>query len=249
MPNLSLKSEFGASADEVDAIFTSFRSLHSIYRDSISNLKQQLGYLPESYLSKVRNANTSFENMSRTVSNAQNEISSKLHSQGIVLLMGNAESILESAFSQLVIYNFRKIKIENNKSINFTLQEIVSSPKDIELGLLLIKKLEKISFQNVLQLEKVLRDYFDIRVGKDHITRLHEYWQIRHIIVHKQGNIDQQFLKNLNNLGIDTKKYKLHRKIVLNRQDYDDCSNLLSHLFEHLDNEMARLELDYSIPF
>jgi len=256
MTKLSLKSEFEASAEEVDSIFTNFRTLHEIYNGSIESLKQQLASLPVAYTSKIDNAKQGFEKMSGTVLERQQAMNSQLYSQAVVLLMGNAESILESSFKMLVIDNFRKIKLQDNRATNFSLQEVLAAKSDTDFGKLLFNKLEsnknpseKLSFQNMQQLEKILKDNFNIRISSDYVVGLHEFWQLRHVIIHKQGYIDSKFISNLKAAGIDTKRYKTYRQVKLKQADYERCFSLLSLMFEEIDKEIDRLGLDYSVPF
>jgi len=256
MIKLSLKDEFEASAEEVDAIFVNFRTLHEVYRESFHSLQDQLSDLPNAYTTKIEHAKKLFDNMANTVTAKQKSISSQLYSQAVVLLMGNAESILESAFGMLVVNNFRKIKLPDSKNTNFSLQEVLEAKNDTELGRLLLSKLEanknpseKLSFQNMKQLEKILSDNFSIKISPDYIVKLHEFWQIRHVIIHKQGYVDQQFLDNLAAAGIRTKKYQLYQPLKLTREEYENCFGLLVLMFDEIDKEIDRLKLDYSFPF
>lgn len=256
MANISLKEEFEMSAANIDAIFTSYADLHGVYSDSIKYFKKQLADIPEQYVSKVANREKVFENMSKTVVVKQRAISSQLYSQGLVLLMGNAESILSNMFEMLIISNFRKIKLKKSKSIGFTLQEVIEAKGDGHLGLMLLEKLkgeknpsEKLSFQNMQQLQGILKGYFGINVGDEFVKELHEYWQVRHIIIHKQGFIDERFVRNLKAANIETKKYKLYSRVALTKEDYRNCFGALVLMFEQIDNELDRLKLEYSIPF
>lgn len=256
MSELTLKAEFEASAEDVDSIFVSFRSLHEAYSQSFTALREQLNELPAAYANRIKNAERVFVNMTKTVSHKQDSISSQLYSQAIVLLMGNAEAILETAFKTLVVTNFRKIKTEDSKLTNFSLQEVLNNKSDSALGLLLYKKLEsnknpseKLSFQNMQQLEKIFRSNLGIEIDQNIIVQLHEFWQIRHIVIHKQGYIDQQFIDNLQAAGINTAKYELNKQINPSRSDYKNCFGLLVLMFDEIDREINRLELDYSVPF
>lgn len=256
MTQLSLKEDFDNSAAEVDAIFDNFRTLHDIYTKSFEQLELALNDLPHTYKNKVTNAKATFKNMSATVSKEQRNISGQLYAQAIVLLMGNAESILESAFRLLIIDNFRKIKLDDSKITNFTLSEILNAKHDEDYGALLLAKLEanknpneKLSFQNMQQLEKIFQQNLGIVIPANLIVGLHEFWQIRHVVIHRQGVIDQQFIDNLKAADIDTKRYRPYQKLALTNADYTKCFSMLVLMFEKIDEEIARLGLKYELPF
>lgn len=254
--NESLKAQFQASAADVDTIFTSFRSLYEVYNSSLDSLSRGLSTLPRSYQQKLDNAQKAFENMAKTVATRQEAISGQLYSQGIVILVGNAESLMRDMFRELVISNFRKLKPINDKGkLSFSLSEIIGAKSDSDLGIMLLNKLEgdknpaeKLNFQNMQALQGILKYYFGITIPDNNIIDIHVYWQIRHIIIHNQSAIDKRFLRNLRAVGIDTEKYRLGSAIELKKEDYESCFAHLTLLFEKIDEELTRLELSYD-PF
>ncbi|GEM_PF-2047649 len=253
--NTTVKEIFEASAAEVDSIFTSFGQLYEIYTESLSRLKKELTTATTIEQRKLENTKRAFEQIAKTVKEREIEISDQLYAQGIVLLVGNAESILRGMFSTLVLDNFRRLKVKKNTSISFTLQDIISAKSDEELGSLLLSKLEengspkeKLNFQNMKQLQGILKGYFDINIGDEYLIKPHKYTQIRHIIVHNQAFIDQQFIDNLKVVNIPTDDYPLADKITITRQNYKDCFAHLVVLFEQLDNEIERLKLSHIVP-
>ncbi len=249
---VTVKSEFEASTADIDAIFTSFRNLHSIYTDSFRRLRDGLTDLPIGYKKQVKNANTVFDNMARSVEEKQKEISSLLYSQATVLLVGNAESVMRSMFDTLVIKNFRKLKVKKGSSISFSLDEILIASSDSELGELLIEKLEgdknpreRLNFQNMKQVQGILKGYFDIKIEDEYVSGIHEYWQLRHIIVHNQSFPDSNFFSNLKAAGIDDSKYDQDDYVKLSKSDYEKCFEMLLLFFDNIDNEILRNKLVY----
>lgn len=252
--NTTVKEIFESSAAEVDALFTSFGQLYEIYTNAFGNL-QKLPPLTTSIDQTVlSNTQAVFRRIEKTVAEKEQEISSQLYTQGVVLLIGNAESILRSMFSILVLDNFRKLKVTKGSSVNFSLTDVISAQNDEELGSLLLSKLEengnpkeKLNFQNMKQLQGVLKGYFGIDVDDKYLIEPHKYTQIRHIVVHNQAFVDQRFINNLQAAGISAENYNLGSKVGVTRQDYRDCFAHLVLLFEQLDNEIERLKLDHIV--
>ena len=248
----TVSSQFQASAAEIDSIFESYRELHRIYAASFAGLEKELDGLPSQYKQKVGNAKKAFNNVKGTVSGKQLKISDQLYVQGLVLLVGAAESITKEMFHRLLICNIRKITLKDNVSLPVNL--ILKASTDEDLAELIFSKLsdegnptEKLNFQNMKQLQGIMKSYLKINLPDDLMTELHEYWQIRHTVIHNASIIDQRFIDNLKKAKISTEQYKISEKVVVTKEDYDKCSALLILLFETFDQEMDRLKLDYTL--
>lgn len=255
LENTTVKSIFESSAAEVDDIFTSFGELYNLYTESFAGLEEQLTKsIQRTDWQKLSNAKKAFKQIAQTVDKRQNKISAQLYTQGVVLLIGNSESILRSMFTTLVLDNFRKLKVDKSKSIHFTLQDVITAENDTQLGYLFLKKLEengnpaeRLNFQNMKQLQGILKGYFGIEIEDEYLIKPHKYTQVRHIVVHNQSFIDEQFLKNLKAANIDTSTYRLGEKIQINQDEYKECFAHLLVLFDQIDNEIEKLKLDHIV--
>lgn len=248
----TVSSQFQASAAEVETIFESYRELHEIYSAAFGNLESKLSKLPAQYKSEISKAKKLFSSIKGTVGGKQVDISDKLYAQGLVLLVGNAEALTREMFKSLLVQNIRSLKFQ--KDIQIPLSRLLEANSDTSLGELVFSVLEddknpaeKLNFQNMKQLQGVVKNYLGMEVPDDYIKDLHEFWQIRHIVIHNSGIIDQRFLGNLKAAGIPTKKYKLGMKIEIKKSDYDKCFGLLILLFEAFDKEIERLKLEYNV--
>ncbi len=246
----TVSGQFQASAAEIDTIFDSYRELHTIYAASFGQLEIGLNDLPVMYKKKVENAKKVFENVKSTVDGKQIEISDQLYAQGLVLLVGAAESITKEMFHNLLVCNIRKITLKDK--LNLPVNDVLKAKTDKELAELVFGALanesnpaEKLNFQNMQQLKGIMSGYLKINLEDSLMVELHEYWQIRHIIIHNASIIDQQFLDNLTKAKIPIKKYVIGEKIKVMKEDYDKCSSLLILLFDAFDSEIDRLKLDY----
>ena len=248
----TISSQFQASAAEIDTIFESYRELHNIYTASFVGLEKELDGLPVVYTQKVSNAKQAFSNVKVTVSGRQLEISNQLYAQGLVLLVGAAESITKEMFHNLLVCNIRKVTLKDNVSLPVNL--VLKAKTDGELAELIFSMLadesnptEKLNFQNMKQLQGIMKSYLKISLSDDLMAALHEYWQIRHTVIHNTSVIDKRFIDNLKKAKIPAEKYKTGEKVIVTKDDYDKCSALLILLFETFDQEVERLKLDYTI--
>ena len=243
--------QFQGSAAEVESIIENYSQLHSIYVGSFERLAKELDGLPAQYNNKVANAKKIFENVRGSVDEKQLEISNQLYSQGLVLLVGAAESITKEAFRTLLIRNIRKVSIKRNVAL--PANKVLKAETNEQLAKLILEVLEgegnpaeKLNFQNMKQLQGIMKGYLSIELGDELMAELHEYWQIRHIVIHNASIIDQQFIDNLNKAKIPTERYIIGSKITVAKADYDKCFALLVLLFETLDSEIDKLKLTYT---
>lgn len=213
-------------------------------------MERELDELPAQYSNKVTNAKKVFENVKGTVDESQLEISNQLYVQGLVLLVGAAESITKEMFRALLMKNIRKISIKRN--IMLPIDKVLKADTDEQLAELILGVLEgegnpaeKLNFQNMKQLQGIMKSYLDIELSDDLMIELHEYWQIRHVVIHNASIIDQQFVDNLKKAKIPAEKYVVSEKIEVTKTDYDKCFALLMLLFESFDSEIDKLGLVY----
>lgn len=250
--NETVASLFIESANEVDAIFTSFRTLHEIYSASFKNIQQPLAGLPNDYRKRVENAQKAFINATKTVESKQSDISNQLYSQGLVLLMGNAESIIREMFRTLLKLNIRKVNIK--RTINLPLDKVLRAATDTELAELILEILEsdsnpaeKLNFQNMNQLKSIMQSYLSFELDGTIVSDLHKYWQIRHIIIHNNGTIDKQYARNLKAVGVIIDSEQIGTKICVSKKEYDDCFAKLALLFQSFDECIEKNNYIYRV--
>ncbi|NCO10809.1 hypothetical protein GW930_02810 [Candidatus Saccharibacteria bacterium] len=241
---------FQAAAQEIDTIFVSFRQLHDIFSSAYQNLEDSLDGLPHQYMQQLNNAKMAFNNTSSTVKNRQAKISNQLYAQGLVLLVGSAESIIREMFYDLLKSNIRKLNIK--KDINVPLKDVLRISNDDELATFVLGLLEsngnpaeKLNFQNALQIQGNMRDYLGINLEGNLMRDIHEFLQLRHVIIHNSSVVDQRMIDNLNSAKLPTDRYIVGKKLEITKDDYNKCFGLLSVLFEAFDAEIERLKLQY----
>ncbi len=242
---------FDNVSNDIDKIFQSYRTLNDIYKTSLDNLKQTLE-LTQYQREKFENNLKMFENISIKVDLKQKEISSQLYEQGLVLLAGSSESILKQAFNNLVLFNLEKVNNPMKKRINFCFDDLkMLSEETKTIESIFLSKLhddkdptEKLNFQNVNQIKQIFKSYFELNFIDDEISvELHKYWQIRHIIIHNEGNVDENFINNLKKANIDVSDYKLERQIHISENEYNACKKVCEKLFKCLDEDIYNKDL------
>lgn len=234
----------------VDAIFESYRTLYEIYGSLLNSNGRT-------------NAGDAYKSMKKSADAKAEEVSSMLYKQGYVIMVGAAESLLKDVFRSLLIEDFSRL-IKGSK-VNFSAKEIqetliaaeestLDSSKHISarFGRLMYEKLQstkdpenKINFQNVKQMEGMLRSYFGLEIDNEELlNRIHRHWQVRHIIAHNDSVVDASFVTNVNQVGLLRPGEERDKKIVVAKQDYNDARDDFLNLFTILTSAIQLNDLD-----
>ena len=247
--------EFEQAANEIDAIFESYTELHNVYTQSFESISKELGgVVNNTEKTLLENKKQAFHNASRTVSRRQSEIANRLYSQGIVLLVGLAESFMRELFGDLVRQNIRSKNLNFGKNTVLPANLVVKANDDFELAELILEQMnnrknpaQKMNFQNAKQMQGIFDHYLNIKINSKTVVKLHEYYQVRHIIVHCNSVIDEKFMGNLTAAEINDDKYEVGQKIVVSKEDYHQCKEILLELFKQIDQEIVRNDYNYTI--
>ncbi len=251
---MNISEKFIRSEKDIEEIFTSYQTLHELYTTSFTQLETALsgvGLAMEQQAGKVKSA---FLNSKRTVDAKQSEIGDKLYGQALVLLIGSSESLLREAFRSLIKHNLDKINIKDNVTFSFDdiRRNYENNPPEW-LGEMLLIKLEdekspaeKLNFQNMKQLEGILKSHFGIEIDNDDLLKeLHVFWQYRHIVIHNSGIVDKKFISNINAVGHSCEHYVLGSKLSINKNHYLKCKEKLQLLFAVIDAQIIEKGLKY----
>lgn len=247
--------EFERAANEIDAIFESYTELHDVYTQSFESISNELnGVISNTERKLLENKKQAFHNASRTVNRKQKEIADRLYSQGIVLLVGLAESFVHELFDSLIRQNIRNDNLTFGKNTVLSADLVVKAKNDFELAELILEQIndrknpaQKMNFQNAKQMQGIFNYYLKIKIDEETVVKLHKYYQIRHIIVHCNSIIDNKFMDNLTAAEIDDARYEIGQKIVISKDDYDQCKRTLIQLFKQIDREIARNNYSYDV--
>ena len=91
----------------------------------------------------------------------------------------------------------------------------------------LIMEKEGSNFQNLKKIKGVFSDYFnkDIELSDDDARRIIFYTECRHVLVHKSGIIDKNFIRNTENnscIEANIKEYKEKDEVRFDAEDWED---------------------------
>jgi hypothetical protein len=173
----------------------------------------------------------------------------QLYEYGLIFIVSVSEQILKSAFNNLVVNNLEKIQIEKTFKIQYTdlktkdfllnrdfwASQVVNELFDTR------NPQEKANFQNIKAIESLFQTYFDLSLEKvegysEAAANAHQFFQIRHILVHNQGIVDGRFIRNLEIAGIATAaKYPVGKKIIISHDRFERCRYIFGGLFRCLD--------------
>lgn len=235
-----IEKSFQARVTSIDSIFSSFRDLHDMYSQVLKSANVN------------KNSLIAFERTQNTATTKQRQISNQLYAQGFILLTGAVEALLKDVFEELLVNNFATIS--GASGISFTTKELqrtiidsgdTNSPLDTlseSLGHLTIDKIfkgtnpsEKINFQNVKTMKMVFQQYFGIEIPEsDRLDSIHRYWQVRHVLVHNDGVIDDRFRHNVNIVGLLRDKEQVGSSLVVTKRDFDEARTNFAALFTDL---------------
>lgn len=157
-----------------------------------------------------------------------------IFNQVCVLSVSILNATLENFFVNYSISNWDKIKIKKDKKIKFTIQEIAEHKFKLRhiVGNLILAKDTSISFQDLQSTLRTFDDYFGKKIKIDNETKKNTifYQQCRHILVHRNGIVDGDFLRKVGENNI--KKYKLDDKIELDEKDWENIKKSFSKIVD-----------------
>lgn len=235
-----IEKSFEDRISSIDSIFSSFKDLHEIYTQVLSG-------------SSVNpNSLKAFERLKSTASNKQQQISNRLYSQAFILLTGTAEALLKDVFEDLLVNNFATIS--GAAGFSFSTKELQqaiveagnnSEPLDSvsrSLGHLIMYKIfkgtnpsEKINFQNVKTMKSVFEQYFDIVIpDSENLDALHRYWQVRHVLVHNNGVIDERFTHNVKIVNLLKANETVGSNVTVTKKDFVQARKDFASMFSDL---------------
>lgn len=235
----SIEDTFTSRLQSINSVLGSYKDLHGFYVGALKGVNA--------------NATKALERAEDSIRAKQNEISQGLYTQSFVLLTGVAEALLKDIFEDLFINNFMTIR--GTKGIDFNVSELqailrgASASEDKleyisnSLGRLAFGQLEgernpqgKINLQNVETMVTTFKKYLrlDIPDG-DGLKSLHRYWQIRHVIIHNDGKINERFIHNVRKVGLLKEEDSLGRRLQLSKADYNAAKTDFNELFSTLD--------------
>jgi len=182
---------------------------------------------------KLKNAIQSIENISNKSINKSYGI---IYNQICILAVSALSAVLEKYFINMT-KQFEKIRLPNDLKIS--LYEIKEYEFDMKknLGNIILKKDNSINFQDLKSVLRAYEKYFNknIKLDDELKNNIIFYQQCRHVLVHKNGIVDEDFIQRIKNCNI--KKYKKKNKIQLNKNDWEKIKKYFCSFMNKLDSE------------
>jgi len=239
--DISPVSLFDAAVFDIDETFNVSTHLKEHFLTSFQNAAKQT-VLVHSQQQVLSNAQLSLKGIAESsIKEAEKNILGILYRQGVISVVSAAEQILKASFNDLLDANLEEIDKKDKFEIDFDELKIIGFKTDREYW---VEKItnelyggknpqEKLNFQNVKATENLLKSYFKIDLAQfekyESVAReVHYFYQVRHILLHNGGYIDQRFIDNLSAAGISTSELSknLGKKLLVQEKQYrlsKDC--------------------------
>jgi len=206
----------------------------------------------------ITRAREALENIRETsISRAESEVLSSLYRFAIISVVAVAEQLLKSVFNGLLLKNLETINKPDRLSIELQTLKDKHFSTDRQFWVTQIldelygtkNAQEKLNFQNIKAIQSLFNEYFGLNIadanGYSAIEKkVHLYYQIRHILVHNAGYVDERFLHNLEVANIPISDYSVGALVAVGRSQYEDCKQSFSSLFYIIEALAERMSLE-----
>lgn len=195
-------------------------------------LEQELNYQAKM---KLQNLKQSLENISGSSVKENYKI---IYSQMCILAVSSLEATLKRYFLDFAS------KVENLNKDNRKLEEIKITALDLlneglnfteNFGQILLER-ETNSFQNLKLIKEVFKNYLskEIKLSDEDEKCLVYYLELRHILVHKGGKIDERFVNSTKVMDANLGNYNIGNKVELDDEDWNTIEATFPKLISSL---------------
>lgn len=219
--------------DELDKIDKLEQTPKLIKETAIASLKSAAAQSGLNHTTKIQleNKEKMLENIS-DISLADNF--RVIYAQMCVLAVSSLEALLKRYFENMLNHpdniNHNTKKLENLK---VSLAELLENKLKFNgrFGNLVVEK-ASLKFQDLQTIKRNFTDYTTklINLDKTKEKELCFYLEIRHILVHKGGVVDDKFVNATNSFGANLKNYKVGDHVELNSSDWQKMKDATKYL-------------------
>lgn len=222
------------SLENIEKLIETPKLMQNFIFDSLKNLDKE-NDLTNTGKIKINNVIKTIENIEEGNLKKNFQI---IYNQTCVLASSALAVVLEEFFINYVRSNWNKIQIKDKKDIKFPLSELLKYNLRLvaEIGKLILEKDNSIKLDDLQSLIRTFDDYFNIKIKiSERVKRnIIFYQQCRHIIVHKNSIIDQDFLDKVSENKCNIKNYKVSNVIILDNTDWDNIKKYFPQLIEEI---------------
>jgi len=211
VPNYSRQLE--KNFEEIGKLIETPEAIRDFAINYIQNLDRDTD-LTNTGKVKIKNIISSLENISEQTIKNNYQI---IYNQICVLAVSSLSATLEKYFTNLIQAIWRDV--EYPEKFKLTLQELKKYDFKLKpaLGYIILEKDNSINFQDLKSTLRTFGEYCNKKISLDKKTfdDIIFYQQCRHLLVHKNGIVDKEFLERTKN-----KKYKIGDKIQLGKDNW-----------------------------
>lgn len=184
---------------------------------------------------KLNNVKKNIENISSESIKDNYKI---IYNQMCILSVSSLSALLEEHFQECLLNIDLKNNLNESRDIKITIKEIVDVDFDIKtnIGKIVLDKDSDINFQDLQSIFRTYKKYFNYDIVVDQTVKSNVlfFQQCRHSLVHKDGIVDNHFIKMVE--GNNIKNFSLGDKIQLDESDWNNIRNNFNVLFKSIVN-------------
>lgn len=231
-------------------------------KDSLDNIEKLIetpNFIKDFILKSIKNFGDSeltntgkikAENIIKAIENIEGESLKDnfqiIYNQTCVLAVSALGATLEEFFLNYVQSNWNKIQVK--KEIKVPLSDLLKYNLRLTtvIGKIILEKDNSIKLEDLQSLIRTFEDYFGIKIKIKDETRKNIifYQQCRHVIVHKNSTVDEDFFKKVQDSKCNIKNCQIGNKIMLDNNDWLNIKNYFPKLIEEFTNTFKKNKLE-----
>jgi uncharacterized protein (UPF0147 family) len=223
-------TQFEENLKEIESLISTPETIRKFAIESIKKIDRKENLTNVGKI-KLQNTIKSLENISDKTIKKHYQI---IYNQLCVLAVSTLAAVLENYFIDFVQTHWKEINIPTNLKIRLAdLKEKYEMDPQKFLGEIILKSDSSINFQNFESITRTFKEYCNKEIELDKSTEdaIIFYLQCRHVLVHKSGIVDEEFLNKTK-----SKRYRKGEKIKLNEDDWESIKKSFLELVKKIVN-------------
>jgi hypothetical protein len=223
-------TQFEENLKEIESLISTPEYIRKFAIESIKKIDKE-EYLKNLGETKLQHIIRALENISDKTIKKHYQI---IYNQLCVLAASTLAAVLENYFIDFVQTHWKEINIPTNIKIRLAdLKEKYEMDPKKFLGEIILNNDPSINFQNFESITRTFKEYCnkEIKLDKRTENTITFYLQCRHVLVHKSGIVDEEFLNKTR-----SERYRKGEKIKLNEHDWESIKESFLELVKKIAN-------------
>jgi hypothetical protein len=223
-------TQFEENLKEIENLISTPEYIRKFAIESIKKIDKE-EYLKNLGKTKLQHIIRALENISDKTIKKHYQI---IYNQLCVLAASTLAAVLENYFIDFVQTHWKEINIPPNIKIRLAdLKEKYEMDPKKFLGEIILNNDPSINFQNFESITRTFKEYCNKEIKLDKRTEgtITFYLQCRHVLVHKSGIVDEEFLNKTR-----SERYRKGEKIKLNEHDWESIKESFLELVKKIAN-------------